>query len=52
MEAEKKKRIEAQLRQLLQKANQTQKEERIAESRPAGIRVIRRRKGQPDLQIA
>ena len=53
MEAEKKKRIEAQLRMLLQKAKQTQKEERPAESRPAtGTRVIRRRKGQPDTQIA
>jgi regulator of sirC expression with transglutaminase-like and TPR domain len=53
METEKKKKIEAQLRLLLQKAKQTQKEERAIERRPAaGTRVIRRRKGQPDTQIA
>jgi hypothetical protein len=51
MEEEKKKRIEAKLRQMLELHDQSQKKERQAKSTPPGTRVIRRRKGAPDKHI-
>lgn len=52
MEEEKRKKIEAKLRHMLMLADQSREENRpAAESKPPGIRVIRRRKGEPDMQI-
>jgi len=51
MDDAKRKKIEAQLRQLLADEYPSQKEDRPVETRPAGVRVIRRRKGAPDKKI-
>lgn len=52
MDEAKKKQLEAKLRQLFLNASQTKEEDRPTPSKPRVIRVIRRRKGQPDTQIA
>ena len=52
MEEEKRKKIEEQLRQMIALTNQSQTVNRPGKSRPGGVRVIRRRKGQPDMHIA
>jgi hypothetical protein len=52
MEAEKKKRLEDQLRQMLAKAtNRSQENTPSVTAKPRSTRVIRRRKGQPDIKI-
>ena len=51
MDENKIKKIEAQLRQLLKSADAAP-QEKEATRRSSGHRVIRRRKGQPDLKIA
>ena len=51
MDEEKKKKIEAKLRQLLELHNESQKEDPPPKSAPPGTRVIRRRKGAPDKHI-
>ena len=52
MDEAKKKQLEAKLRQMFLNASQTREEGRPAIDKPRVIRVIRRRKGQPDTQIA
>jgi hypothetical protein len=52
MDADKKKRIEAQWRELLKRANQPQDESPADKNFLPGPKVIRRRAGKPDLQIA
>jgi hypothetical protein len=53
MDAKKRKKLEEQLRQLFAQADQSTDPKRpITESKPSVIRVIRRRKGVPDMQIA
>lgn len=52
MDEAKKKQLEAKLRQMFLNASQTREEDRPAIDKPRVIRVIRRRKGQPDTQIA
>jgi hypothetical protein len=52
MDEAKKKQLEAKLRQMFLNANQTREEDRATLDKPRVIRVIRRRKGQPDTQIA
>ena len=52
MEEEKKRKIEDQLRLLVAEADLKKSDERPAKKATAGVRVIRRRKGQPDLLIA
>jgi hypothetical protein len=44
--------LEAKLRQMFLIASQTPEENRPTPCKPRGIRVIRRRKGEPDMQIA
>jgi hypothetical protein len=52
MDEYKKKQLEAKLRQMFLNASQTPEENRPTPCKPSGIRVIRRRKGEPDMQIA
>ena len=52
MEAKKRDQIEQKLRLMFEQANRTEREVRPAKKMFAGVRVIRRRKGSPDLQIA
>lgn len=52
MDENKIKRIEAQLRQLLKSADAAPNEKRPLRRATTGHRVIRRRKGQPDVKIA
>jgi len=53
MEAAKRKEIENRLYQLIaQTADQTKKEKSPAKLSSFGVRVIRRRRGKPDLHIA
>jgi hypothetical protein len=52
MDEAKKQQLEAKLRQMLLSASQAQKVERPTPSKLQGTRVIRRRKGEPDMQIA
>jgi hypothetical protein len=52
MDPEKKKQIEAQWRELLRRARQTPDEAPAEKEFPPGPKVIRRRAGKPDLQIA
>lgn len=53
MDEAKKKQLEAKLRQMfLNATNQTQEEDRPTPRKSSNIRVIRRRKGEPDMQIA
>jgi len=51
MEENKRKKLEAQLRQLFVIEDQLQNKDCPAETRTAGVKVIRRRKGSPDRQI-
>ena len=51
MEEEKKKQIEAKLRRLIALGNTPEEQPRSTLTK-SGTRVIRRRKGSPDLQIA
>jgi len=51
MEEEKKREIEAKLYQLIAQADQAKKERTPAKDTSSGVRVIRRRKGKPDLHI-
>jgi hypothetical protein len=52
MDEAKKKQLEAKLRQMFLNATQPQEEDRPTPCKPRNIRVIRRRKGEPDMQIA
>jgi hypothetical protein len=52
MDEAKKKQLEAKLRQMFLNASQPQEEDQPAPRNPRKIRVIRRRKGEPDMQIA
>lgn len=52
MDEAKKKQLEAKLRQMFLSASQAQKDERPTLCKLRGTRVIRRRKGEPDMQIA
>ncbi len=52
MDENKIKKIEAQLRQLLKSADAAPNEKRPLRRVATGHRVIRRRKGQPDVKIA
>jgi hypothetical protein len=52
MDEDKIKKIEAQLRQLLKTADATAEEKPTTRRAATGHRVIRRRKGQPDVKIA
>jgi hypothetical protein len=52
MDEAKKKQLEAKLRQMFLNASQPQEEDRPTPKQPRNIRVIRRRKGEPDMQIA
>lgn len=52
MDENKIKRIEAQLRQLLKSADAAPSVKKPMRSTTTGHRVIRRRKGQPDVKIA
>ncbi|MDJ0811634.1 MAG: hypothetical protein QNJ48_06675 [Desulfobacterales bacterium] len=52
MDEDKIKKIEAQLRQLLKSAEAAPSEKQPLRRSTTGHRVIRRRKGQPDVKIA
>ncbi|MDJ0989426.1 MAG: hypothetical protein QNI85_05390 [Desulfobacterales bacterium] len=52
MDEDKIKKIEAQLRQLLKTADTALQEKQPTRRSRTGHRVIRRRKGQPDVKIA
>ena len=52
MDEAKKKQLEAKLRQMFLNASQTQESDRPTPRKLPNIRVIRRRKGEPDMQIA
>ncbi len=52
MEKNKRKKIEEKLRQMLTLANQTIDKNGLEKEKPRSVRVIRRRKGSPDMQIA
>lgn len=51
MEESKRKKIEAQLRQLFVNADQLENKNYTDESISTGVKVIRRRKGTPDREI-
>ena len=52
MEESKRKRIEAQLRQMLRRLDENEREPAPAVRINEGARVIRRRRGEPDRSIA
>lgn len=52
MDEAKKRQLEAKLRQMFLNASQPQEEDQPTPNKPRNIRVIRRRKGEPDMQIA
>jgi hypothetical protein len=53
MDEEKKRKLDAQLRQLMMNADLSSEDTApVTEKRPVFVRVIRRRKGVPDQQIA
>ena len=52
MEESKRREIEKKLRQLLMAEDSTPNENQQADSRLIGARVIRRRKGSPDMRIS
>lgn len=52
MEEAKRKQIEAKLNELLAQSAQAKEKKAPAKSTLSGVRVIRRRKGKPDLHIA
>jgi hypothetical protein len=51
MEESKKRKLEEKLRELLMYAKQTSSKKQQVEIRLSGTKVIRRRKGSPDIQI-
>lgn len=51
MEEDKRKKIEDKLRQMILLENKSQDETQSVKIKPSGARVIRRRKGLPDMQI-
>lgn len=51
MEEEKRKKIEAKLSQLFAEHNQPENTETPVKQKSSGIRLIRRRKGNPDKHI-
>ncbi|MBT3311101.1 MAG: hypothetical protein HN737_12090 [Desulfobacterales bacterium] len=51
MEENKRKKIEDKLRAMLMHENQPQDEKHQTGNKFSGVKVIRRRKGSPDLQI-
>ncbi len=51
MEENKRKRIEAQLREMFATEDQSKNDSQPAKEKLCGVRVIRRRKGSPDRQI-
>lgn len=52
MEAKQKRKLEDQLRKLMAKVDQLPEEKEPAQTKTGKIRVIRRRRGEPDLLIA
>lgn len=52
MEEEKRKKIEARLNQLFAEQNQNENSEIPMKQKSSGIRLIRRRKGNPDKHIS
>jgi len=52
MEAEQKKKLEEQLRKLMAQAEEPSEEKQTAPRKNGNVRVIRRRRGEPDLVIA
>jgi len=52
MDASKRKQLEAKLYQLLAENDQSKNENSSVRSISTGARVIRRRKGKPDLQVS
>ncbi len=52
MKAEQKKKLEEQLRKLMAQAEQLPEEKQPAQIKTGTVRVIRRRRGQPDMLIA
>jgi len=52
MEAEQKKKLEEQLRKLMAQAEEPSEEKQSAPKRSGNVRVIRRRRGEPDMAIA
>jgi hypothetical protein len=51
MDESKRKKLEAQLRQMFVNEDQVQNNHYSAEERSSGVKVIRRRKGLPDREI-
>ena len=52
MDENKRKKIEARLLQLFTQTDQNQDSHSHSKSTPTVVKVIRRRKGKPDLQVA
>lgn len=52
MDENKRKKIEARLLQLFTQTDQSQDSHSPSKSTPTVVKVIRRRKGKPDLQVA
>jgi hypothetical protein len=52
MKAEQRKKLEEQLRKLMAQAKAPQEEKPSRQTIPGTVRVIRRRRGQPDMLIA
>jgi hypothetical protein len=52
MDENKRKQIEAKLLQLFTQTDQNQNNQSLSKSPPTVVKVIRRRKGRPDLQVA
>jgi hypothetical protein len=52
MEDKQRKKIEDKLREMILLAKQVRKKDVLSAPPPQGARVIRRRKGNPDMQIA
>ncbi len=51
MKKEKREKIEEQLRQIIAQENQSRKKITTAVTTRSGVRIIRRRKGHPDMKI-
>ncbi len=51
MEESKKRKLEEKLREMLIYEEQTSNKKQHVESKLSGVKVIRRRKGSPDVQI-
>ena len=52
MKAEQRKKLEEQLRKLMAQAEEPQEEKQPRQTKTGTVRVIRRRRGQPDMLIA